>query len=128
MNLRNETDVRRSNLGEYAKEQILNAIKEKAYNRNTSSVANRKPGAKMAKKYALEIHENKKFSSPVRIHFCSFRRKAADLDNIQGKAVLDAIVDCGILQDDGQKFIPERPSHSIKVSKEEKTVIEIEEI
>lgn len=101
---------------------------EKAMHRNTSTVTNRESSVKLAKELSVEIHEDKKFTSLVRISFHSIRRGSPDLDNIQGKAALDGLVKIGVLQDDGPRWIPERPRHTVEYGQEEKTIITIEEI
>lgn len=118
-----------SNLPEYYQKQVETKLKnEKINNRNTGASSNRKSSTSVAKKLFMEVHEDKRFVKPVRVSFHSIRRGTPDLDNIQGKAVLDAIVKSGVLQDDGPKWIPERPLHTLECGKEEKTIITIEEI
>lgn len=82
----------------------------------------------MATELPVEIHKSQRFTTPVRVHFHSIRNRMPDLDNLQGKAVLDAIVAAKVLPDDRPKWIPERPTHTAEVGQEEKTIITIEEI
>lgn len=90
--------------------------------------ADRKRNIAMAETLQLEVLESQRFVTPVRVFIYSIRNRLPDMDNISGKAVLDAIVNLGILQDDSKKWIPEQPRHTSEVGKEEKTVITIETI
>lgn len=125
MNIRNLADLDRSCLGADVKEQIRRAFRENG-NRDSSPTANRKSSVKLAKELPFQVHEDKRFTSPVRVAFHSVRRGNPDRDNLQGKAVLDAIVNCGVLPDDGPEWIPERPVHTVEHGQEEKTIITIE--
>ncbi len=44
---------------------------------------------------------------PFSIHIRSVRKRLADSDGISGKAAIDGLVHCGILQDDSAKFVEE---------------------
>lgn len=111
---------------EHYQKQIRRQLE--THNRNSGAAADRKPGFKLAKELPLEIHESQKFTQKVRVHFHSIRNKLPDLDNLQGKVVLDSIVEAGILPDDRPEWIPERPTHTAEIGKDEKTIITIETI
>lgn len=64
---------------------------------------------------------------PVRITVVSYRNRLADADGISAKYAIDALIKCGILPDDGPKYVAEVAYRQEK-SKEEKTVLIIEEV
>ncbi len=66
------------------------------------------------------------FDSLVNITVTSYRKRNHDPDGISIKAVLDGIVRRGILRDDSTKEVNKITFKSL-ISKEEKTVITIEE-
>ncbi|MGW8324055.1 MAG: hypothetical protein ACWGNI_00035 [Desulfobacterales bacterium] len=125
MRLRNTADVMRSNLGEYAKEQILNVLgKEKNGNRASDTAPD------MEQTFVckpLGTKKNPRFNSPVRIVVRSTRKRQTDDGAVSEKAVVDGLVKAGILKDDRKEYARvtvEEP----ELSQEEKTIIEIEEI
>ena len=63
----------------------------------------------------------------VALRFVGYRHRLCDADGQSGKAVLDAIVREGFLQDDGPNSVERVEFTQTKISKdeEEKTVIEI---
>ena len=124
MRFKSIRQLRKSCLSKDAIEQAINKY-EKTCNRNTSVPADRKRNIAMAETLQLEVLESQRFVTPVRVFIYSIRNRLPDMDNISGKAVLDAIVNLGILQDDSKKWIPEQPRHTSEVGKEEKTVITI---
>ena len=65
--------------------------------------------------------------SPVRIRVISYRKLKHDPDGISAKAVIDGLVQAGILADDSTEQVKEVTFESRK-SKIERTVIEIETI
>lgn len=69
----------------------------------------------------------KKITTPCRVVFYHYRKNLLDYDNLYTKSILDAVVRLGILEDDSPKYIQEISHKQIK-SKEEKTLILIEEI
>jgi len=66
----------------------------------------------------------KGFTSPVHIRVISYRKLNHDTDGVSIKAILDGIVQRGILADDSAKQVKSVTFESRK-SNEEKTVIEI---
>ena len=74
----------------------------------------------------LPKDETPTFHSPVTIRVISYRKLNHDPDGVSVKAVLDGIVALGILTDDSAKQVKEITFESRK-SKEEKTIIEIED-
>ena len=66
--------------------------------------------------------------TPARITITSRRKRQCDVDGISAKAIIDGLVHCGILQDDGPQFVKEIRYKQEKVSSEadEVTVVEIE--
>ena len=76
---------------------------------------------------ALHPHENPAFNTPVSIHVISYRKYRHDTDGISVKAVFDGLVEAGILTGDTSEHIKKVTFESRK-SKDERTVIEIEEI
>jgi Holliday junction resolvase RusA-like endonuclease len=76
---------------------------------------------------SLGEEKTPRFDSPVNIKVISYRWRNHDTDGVSIKAVLDGIVHAGILTDDSAKQVKKVTFESIK-SKEEKTIIEIEEM
>jgi len=76
----------------------------------------------------LEAKKDTRFNSPVRIRIISFRCRLCDADGISGKAAIDGLVHCGILEDDGPRFVTEVSYSQVKVKnkEEEKTQLIIE--
>ena len=58
------------------------------------------------------------------IHFRQFRKRLCDSDGASGKAVIDGLQLCGILEDDSAVHVKE-VTYSQEVSAEEYTIIEI---
>ena len=75
----------------------------------------------------MATKETKRSNTLVNIRVISYRKRKHDPDGVSVKAVLDGIVRRGILADDSTDQINEVTFKSI-ISKEEKTIIEIEEI
>lgn len=75
----------------------------------------------------VETEKTKGCDSRVRICVTSYRERKHDTDGVSVKAVLDGLVRRGILKDDSCEEIEGITFKSIK-SKEERTLIEIEEI
>jgi hypothetical protein len=63
-----------------------------------------------------------------RVVVYSYRLRHTDPDGISAKALLDAVIEAGIHQDDSSKFCESFTSKVIKIKKpdEEKTILEIE--
>ena len=76
---------------------------------------------------AFSTHGVKTLDTPVHIRVISYRAREHDPDGISAKAVIDGLVNAGILSNDTTKQVKEVTFESRK-SKEEKTVIEIETI
>lgn len=70
-----------------------------------------------------------RFNSPVCLLIHSFRYRLCDPDGLSAKAVIDGLVNVGVLTDDSAKQIKEISFKQTKIPKtqDEKTVIEIEE-
>lgn len=65
-----------------------------------------------------------RFNSPVSIRVISYRKYRHDTDGCSVKAVLDGLVQSGVLPDDSSEFVKEVTFESRK-SCQERTVIEI---
>jgi Holliday junction resolvase RusA-like endonuclease len=76
---------------------------------------------------ALPKNEAQAFTAPCRITFYHTRKRLADIDGLSGKAVIDGIVQAGILTDDTPQQVKEVRNCQAKGSREE-TKIVIEEI
>ena len=76
---------------------------------------------------ALSTYCVKKMASPVSIRVISYRRLKHDPDGISAKAVIDGLVQAGILTDDSSEQVTQVTFESRK-SKDERTEIIIEEI
>jgi Holliday junction resolvase RusA-like endonuclease len=76
---------------------------------------------------SFRAKEMPRFDSPVNIKVTSYRKRNTDPDGISAKAVLDGLVRAGILADDSAKEVKSFTSEVI-IAKEEKTVIELEEV
>lgn len=75
----------------------------------------------------LAKEEVEAFSTPVRIHIHSRRKRLTDADGVSAKAAIDGLVHGGLLEDDSARFVQE-VSYSQEKSSEEETIITIEEI
>jgi len=67
------------------------------------------------------------FTSQVRVTFHHTRNRLADIDGLSGKAVLDGIVEAGILATDSPKQVTE-VRHRQEKGGVEKTTVVIEEV
>lgn len=76
---------------------------------------------------ALPAHGIAPFTSRVRISFYHTRKRLADIDGLSGKAVLDGLVEAGILANDSAKQVAE-VRHFQSKGEPETTRIVIEEI
>ena len=74
--------------------------------------------------------EIKAFTQAVRLDFVHYRYKLADPDGLSVKAVIDGIVEAGLLRDDSAKEIDSISHKQVKISRkeEERTVLTIEEV
>jgi len=93
-------------------------------NRATLPVADMEPDIPDA---PVAAQETPRFDSLVHITVTSYRARKHDPDGVSVKAVLDGIVRRGILADDSTEQVASITFKSIK-SKQEKTVIEIEDV
>ena len=72
----------------------------------------------------MAAKKNKRHGSPCDILIHSVRGRLADPDGVSGKAAIDGLVLCGILQDDSAKFVREvRFSQEKATDQKEKTII-----
>lgn len=99
-------------------------VKKRTRNRVKDSDANLESNTQYA---SFRKKKAKRFDSPVRILCTHYRTRDFDIDNGSIKAVLDQIVRAGILTDDSSKQIQEITHRFVK-SREEKTIIKIQEI
>lgn len=76
----------------------------------------------------MEAKKDARPNTPARITITSRRKRLCDVDGISAKAIIDGLVHCGILQDDGPQFVAEIKYRQEKVSNEadEVTVVEID--
>ena len=70
----------------------------------------------------LAAQEGPRFSSQVDIFVHSIRRREADPDGISAKAVIDGIVEAGVLVDDKSKYVNE-VRYTQEKGQEDKTFI-----
>lgn len=75
----------------------------------------------------LETKKGSGHFARVSITVHSYRRRLADPDGISAKAAIDGLVMCGVIKDDSAKYV-EEVRHKQTKSKEEKTVLIIEEV
>jgi hypothetical protein len=71
------------------------------------------------------------FNAPVSLEITDYRVKLCDTDGSCEKLLVDAIVSCGILQDDSAKYVAKIIKNApikVKNRDEEKTILVIEEI
>lgn len=66
----------------------------------------------------------KALDTPVNIRVISYRKLSHDTDGISAKAVIDGLVNAGVLSDDTSKQVKKVTFESRK-SQEERTIIEI---
>lgn len=78
-------------------------------------------------KIALIGKDTTPYLTPVKITILAYLKRTIDPDNVCSKLVIDGIKLCGLIQDDTPKYINSVTVKVIK-SKEDKTVIEIEEL
>ena len=80
---------------------------------------------------SLQTQKGPRFNSPVCITVVSYRSRLCDADGISAKAAIDGLVHCGVLADDGPKYVAEVRYRQVKVkSKEEeetRLIIEVAE-
>ena len=74
---------------------------------------------------ALHADEYPSFNTPVNIKVISYRKYRHDTDGVSVKAVLDGLVEVGILAGDTSEHVKKVTFESRK-SKDERTIIEIE--
>lgn len=89
-------------------------------NRNTAADANMEQDLGNA---ALRTNEAKAFSTPCRITFHHVRKRLADIDGISGKAVIDGLVQAGVLADDTAKQVTEVRNCQTKGETEETRIV-----
>lgn len=82
---------------------------------------------RIARDAPVAEEEGSRFYSRVRIGIISYRKRLADPDGVSAKAAIDGLVRAGILGGDSSEFVEEVWYRQEK-SKEEKTVIVIEEV
>lgn len=110
-------------LPEYYQKQVREQLETD--NRNTSPVANKKRAIRL-KSLATETFT--RFDGPVSITVRTTRRRETDHRAIEDKYVIDALVTCGILQNDTKKDIARLDVPEPTIGTDEKTIIEIEEV
>jgi len=127
MNFKSIQSVRKSSLPEYVKDQIEKEYAKKTTrNRNTDSTSDAK---QFAVCQPMEAEGHQRFNNPVRIRIVAYRSRETDsLRSVSEKAVVDALVKTNVLRDDSRKEIPYEIDFFVVISKEEKTLIIIEEI
>lgn len=126
MYIRNISELNKCNFPDHIKQQVIKGFgKEEINNYPSIPVANVEPSFRNE---SISKNAPPSFNTPVSIHIYSARKAKTDIDNISGKAALDAIVNLGILQDDSPDQIAIYQVHKPKICCEEKTVIVIEEI
>lgn len=76
---------------------------------------------------SFRAKEMPRFNTQVNVKVTSYRKRNTDTDGISAKAVLDGLVRAGILADDSSEQVKTITFENIK-AKEEKTVIELEEV
>lgn len=93
----------------------------KDHHRNPLPATDLEPAPEMR---SNEAHENQEDYSRYCVRVISYRKRKHDTDGVSVKAVLDGLVQRGILPDDSCAEIKEVTFES-HISKEEKTIIEI---
>lgn len=96
--------------------------KRETTNRNSAADANVEPHSGNA---AYAANRTSRVSTPCSVIVTHVRSRLADPDGVSIKAVLDAIVQNGILADDSAKQIKEVRHRQVK-GPAERTIIEIE--
>jgi hypothetical protein len=72
---------------------------------------------------AFRANEAQAFTAPCRITFHHVRKRLADIDGISGKAVIDGLVQAGILADDTAKQVTEVRNSQSKGDREETRIL-----
>jgi len=98
-----------------------------AHDHNPHSGPNLEPNIVDALSHALQ---DEQFDSPVSIRIRSYRVKTVDADGISAKAIIDGLVNCGLLQDDSTEFVSSVSFDQIPVKNysDEKTEVVIVEV
>jgi hypothetical protein len=126
MKIRNLSELNKYPIPEHIKQQIVDAYRKKKNGDNTPhSVADMEPASRNE---SVSAYSGETFDSPVHIDIYSRRKKKTDIDNVSGKAALDGIVNCGILETDSPDQIESYRVHKPEISPVEQTVIVIEEV
>jgi hypothetical protein len=89
-------------------------------NRNSAADADLEPHIGHA---TFRANETPAFTAPCRITFYHTRKRLADMDGISGKAVIDGLVQVGILADDTAKQVTEVRNCQIKGDREETRIV-----
>ena len=73
--------------------------------------------------------KDEQFTSPVSITVRSYRTRQVDIDGISAKAIIDGLVNCGLLADDSPKYVTSvrYEQEKVKNASDEKTVVTITE-
>jgi hypothetical protein len=127
MKIKNINELESLNFPEPIKEQIRKAFNEKTTrNRNTYSA----PDVEQSTiSQQMEAEGHQRFNNPVRIRIVAYRSRETDsISSVSEKAVVDALVKAKVLRNDSRKEIPYEIDFFVVISKEEKTLIIIEEI
>lgn len=98
---------------------------EKAYNRNTSSASNKK---RIIRHEQMEAKTVTRFNRPVSITMRTTRRRDTDRNAVEDKYFTDSLVSCKVLRNDTKKDIAKLDIREPEIGKDEKTIIEIEEV
>jgi len=98
---------------------------EKAYNRNTSSATNKK---RIIRHEQMEAKTVTRFNRPVSITMRTTRRRDTDRHAVEDKYFTDSLVTCKVLRNDTKKDIAKLDIREPEIGKDEKTIIEIEEV
>ena len=98
---------------------------KKAYNRNTSSASNKK---RIIRHEQMEAKTVTRFNRPVSITMRTTRRRDTDRNAVEDKYFTDSLVTCKVLRNDTKKDIAKLDIREPEIGKDEKTIIEIEEV
>lgn len=93
---------------------------EKSGNHDPVADANVEPNTSDA---TLRTNEVAAFTAPCRITFHHIRKRLADLDGLSGKAIIDGLVQVGLLADDTAKQVAEIRHYQTKGEPEETRVV-----
>lgn len=108
-----------------AKEKLKKYGDKKTNSGNPSTITDKK---RVVRHEPLETQTVTRFNRPVSITYITTRRRDTDRIAVEDKYFTDSLVTCKILRDDTKKDVASLDVREPEIGRDEKTVIEIEEV